>query len=282
MITSFAPRAAAIVALWAASGPAASEDAVLIPLDLSHGRPRMELTINGGPALAAIFDTGSISSFANLDRALELGLPNDGPAQGKMAMMGAAFQTTLQNPAVGGYELPTMSLPVLRVPLPDIVAVFAPEIFSGNYVTLNLSDAQLELRERASNPAPQGTRYDYTPPPFQIATIPVVVDSTKFDGMLDTGSDKALLFPLALSKTVRLKGPLKQLEGGARTVHGDDPIPVYEAEIDGLVRVGPIEIKDPTVKFTAAAPRIIVGMPILSQLSVTLDLEGKRLWVEAF
>ena len=265
---------------WLALASAADGELVSIPIDMRQGRPRLELTIDGGPPMPAIFDTGSISSFASLEMVEKAGLSNDGPAQGKMAQMGAAFQTTLKNPAVGAYQLPTMSLPVMPVPLPDIVAVFAPEIFSGKYVTLNFAAEQLELREKAEHSEPGGARYDYTPPPFEIATLPVAVAADNFNGMMDTGSDKPLLFPLALADSVPLKTPLKQLDGGVRTVHGKDPIPVFEAQIDAVVRIGPIEIKGPIVKFTAAAPRIIVGMPILRQITITLDPEGKRIWVE--
>lgn len=272
--------ASSLACCGAALANAGTDDVIFIPIDATEARPQMELTIDGGPPLAAIFDTGSIASFANLELAETIGLPIDGPAEGKLARMGAAFQTTLKNPTVGGFALPTMSMPVLSVPLPEIAVVFAPEIFNGYYVSIDLAASQLELRSKSAHPIPSGVKYDYTPPPFQIATIPVTIGADAFDGMMDTGSDKALLLPLALAESLTLKSPLKQLEGGVRTVHGKAPIPVYEAQIDGVVRVGPLELEDPVVKFTSVAPRIIVGVPLLRQLAITLDPEQKRLWVE--
>lgn len=252
-----------------------------IALDLSGVRPAVTLSVGDREPLPAIFDTGAMTTIINIESAEALGLRNEGPLLPPFDRPNHAsqgYQTTLTNATLSGLPLGPTSAPVLPLPLPGYVAIFSPNIFSGRLVTFDFAAAQLLVCDKGPDRTPSGPAYGYSPGPFILPTIPVAVGGQTIDAHLDTGSPMGLIFPTSYAARFQLAEPMKQV-GMARTHAGERPI--YSAQIIGEVRVGPLTLTDPEVRFTDIVPGVNVGMALLRQMSVTLDPEEKRLWATA-
>lgn len=251
-----------------------------IPLDLSGPRPVVQLTVNGGPQQRAVFDTGATSTIVNIDSASALGLRNEGPllAPFDRAHAGSGYQSTLRGAVLGGRALPPLSVPVMTSPLRDAVAIFSPNTFAGELVTLDFATAELRIAPKSARTMPPGESYGYSAPPFALPTMPVHIGDQTFAAHLDTGSPVGLLLPLAYSEQVPLDGPPEQI-GVARTHAGE--MPIYRARILGQITVGPLLLDNPEVRFTDVVSNVNVGMALLRQLVITLDPAEQRVWVRA-
>lgn len=54
--------------------------------------------------------------------------------------------------------------------------------------------------------------------------------------------------------------------------------PAFKGIVDGVVRIGPVSLDNPEVRFADGATEIIVGMPALRQGIIVLDPQARRSW----
>ena len=248
---------------------------VKIPLDLSGGRPAVEISVNGGPAALAVFDTGTTVNLIDVLWASDIGLENEGAPPPPFSMDGA-FSTTLNNAALSGVPLPPVQ--AIAMPwniLPGRVAVLGPNIFDGDYVTLDFQTAELRVSSEL-DAISMGEAYDYGEAPHGLPSIPIRIGTITAQAMLDTGSAYTLLLPLSDADKVPLAAALTE-KGRGRGHNGD--FPVFESRIDGVVQIGPLSVENPEVRFTDAVPFANVGMEYLQRMIVTVDPAQKRIWV---
>jgi hypothetical protein len=256
--------------------PHAMQAESVIALDTTGPRPAVTLALNGAE-YHAIFDTGATNTVVNIERAGALGLANEGPLAPPFdrAHASTGYQTTLRGASVGGYALPTLSVPVLPSPLPDVAAIISPNAFSGSLLSLDLEEGELRIQPKGAAAIPAGESYPYGAPPFALPTIPVVIGGQRIAAHLDTGSPVALIFPMTYASQFSLAEELEQI-GVARSHFGQQPI--YRGQIEGVIRVGPLELSNPEVRFTDAVPNANVGTALLRRLVIVLDPDEQRLW----
>lgn len=248
---------------------------IVIPMDMSGIRPAVEFSISGREPELAVFDTGSMFNFVNIELARAIGLPDQGEPTAPFAQ-GGAFATTIEEARIG--DVRVRAIEAMATPwniLPDRIAILSPNIFSGSLVTLNFAAGELWIRQKPAA-EPGGERYEYGPAPMVMPRIPIGIEDQTIPALFDTGSAYTLLFPLADSERLPLSESL--VEAGRVRGHRGD-FPVYTSRIAGRVQVGPLGVEDPQVRFTDAVPLANVGMEYLRQMTVTLDPEERRLWV---
>lgn len=267
---------AAACAAQASQGP---HGVLVIPLDLTAPRPAVDLTIGDHAPVKAIFDTGALNTVVNIEEAEALGLKNEGPLQPPFDQhFSTGYQSTLRNTKIGPVELDPLSVPVLPPVIPGFAAVFSPNAFMGQLVTLDLASAELRLQPKTSATVPAGAATPYGDPPLNLPMVPIEVEGATHQAVIDTGAPGTILFPQSFAERLKLSGPLKKI-GEARSHFGQKPI--YESVIDGVVRIGPLELQNPTVRFSDAAPAVLVGGEIIRQLLVIMDPAEQRVWVES-
>jgi len=261
------------------AGAEPAGNAEVIKLDMSGPRPAVELRIADGPSRPAIFDTGSVGTVVNLQHAEALGLAREGPLAPPFDRMGISdgFQTRLRDASIGGVRLPDESVPVIPLPLPDHVAVFSPYVFSGRFVTLDFSAAEIRLSEKNAANEPKGEAYAYSERRPNLPTVPLVIAGETIHAHLDTGSGYGLIFPMSYIGRFDLLDAAEPA-GKARGHNGEWPL--FRARMKGEVKVGSLTLKDPEARFTDAVPNANVGMEYLRRMKITLDPQEKRLWVE--
>jgi hypothetical protein len=106
----------------------------------------------------------------------------------------------------------------------------------------------------------------------------VEVAGRRFEGHIDTGSNRGLTLPLALAAELPLEAPPRPA-GQARVGGSGQELQVYSARIRGTVLVGPVALENPEVAFIEELPRINVGMAVLRSLTIVLDPAERRGWL---
>ncbi|MEO6579982.1 MAG: pepsin/retropepsin-like aspartic protease family protein [Sphingomicrobium sp.] len=248
-----------------------------IPLDLSGPRPMVTLTNGAGVETKALFDTGAMGTVVASDQAERLGLTNEGPLGAPFAGHGTGYKSSVHGMRVGGLRLPDGPVAVLPAMIPGIGAVLSPQSFVGRLVRLDLAAGTLALCP-ASLAHSLGKATPYIPGPFALPGIPLSIGGQAVAALIDTGSPLDLAFPMRFAKTLPLDGPLVAA-GKARSHDGEHP--VFKARIKGALKVGPVTLSNPEVRFSDVVPEPNVGGALLRRMVITIDAAGKRSWVQA-
>ncbi len=95
------------------------------------------------------------------------------------------------------------------------------------------------------------------------------------DAILDSGNDSTLLLPLDLADQLGVGGKLKEI---GKVVSASGSQPVYEGQITGDIKIGPVTLINPTVRFMKEG-RPLVGLPVLLQMTLAFDPSNGRSWV---
>ena len=257
--------------------PASARCSAPLELEMSGPRPALTITIADGRQFPAIFDTGAMNTSVNIDFAERLGLVNEGPLAPPYDKHSTGYQTSLKGARIGTLELPTRSVPVMPLPLPDKAAVLSPAAFSGQLVRLDLSKGTLQVCSKQALSLPAERAFAYTAKPFELPSIPLSIGDQVLQAHFDTGSPYEIILPLRFAKSIELIEPL-QKAGTVRMHSGERPF--YAARIKGGVRAGSITLENPKVGFSDLVPWPNVGMGLLRRLVVTIDPENKRSWIE--
>jgi Aspartyl protease len=266
----------AIAALVTSACSTAHECYPDIQLHVGGPRPEVDLTISGATK-RVVFDTGATTTVVNIAEAENLGVAREGPLLPPFDRMHMAsgYQGRLKNASIGAFQIASQSVPVMPVPLPT-PAIISPYSFGTNILHLDLAGGILRICPRPDRPEMLGKAHGFSPAPFALPTVPVTIGGETVDAHLDTGSPVNLIFPMAFASTLKLEGELVQI--GKALNHAFEK-PIFKGKIAGTVRVGPLELIDPEVRFSDVVPRVNVGLGVLKQLQVTLDPANKRLWV---
>ncbi|HVO89688.1 MAG TPA: pepsin/retropepsin-like aspartic protease family protein [Casimicrobiaceae bacterium] len=271
---------AALMTVNALVGASANAQcAAPIPLEIGGPRPAVDISLANGRTAKAVFDTGAMATIVNVEKTAELGLSRSGPLEPPYSGHGAAngFQVTLPGLAVGAYPVGDVSAPAIASPLPNVAIVLSPSVFGDRLVELDLGHARLTVCDKNEATAKRGEANAYSAPPFALPTVDVEVGGRKFAAHLDTGSPITVLFPKRYAESLPLQGPLEQ-SGTVRTHWGEQAI--YKAKIAGPLRIGPLTLDSPEVRFTDLVQEVNVGTQVLRQLRITLDPSGHRSWIE--
>jgi len=127
-----------------------------------------------------------------------------------------------------------------------------------------------ELRLGGTLPAESATAIAYQP--GQRVSMPIEVGGTRLAAVLDTRSPLGVTLPDSLLGEIRPVGDFGPTMRAGGPSLGDftlRPAPVAE------LRVGGQSVRNPTVYFRNR-PGVVLGMPILEQFVLTLDLANQR------
>jgi hypothetical protein len=238
------------------------------------------VSIGGGAPELWVFDTGSMGSIINAERARALGLPQQGIALAGSPAGGApieGFITSVTDMHIGDVAMPPMQLAAFPSFLPDRGGVISPNTFSGRLLTLDFAASQLRISDKTPANRPSGEGYPYSGNArHRLPSVPVTVAGQTNAAHLDSGSPGALTFPYSMVASLPLTGT-PVAAGHARFVDGVHD--KYTAQINGDVQVGPLTLHNPEISLIDGLPFVNVGMGVLRRMTITLDPEDQRVWV---
>lgn len=256
----------------AMSPTAASGD---IQLFQSTGRVMVMMRIGQGELVPMIFDTGSDGhSIDQLIVAREK-LRRIGTTREIDGTTGKERQlprVALRNLTVGGLPIARMEAVALDYDRDDAMGIFTPEMFTESLLYLDLGNSVARLVKRASATLPAG------PPTAYVENIPsvqmVMPDGSNLPAHFDTGYNGALSLPVAMMKTLPLMAPARVV-GRFKSINTEGE--VYGGQVRGTIRIGPLELVNPSVTFLGDLANI--GLPIIRQVTLVIDPGNKRAWV---
>ena len=279
--------AAALAALAPAATAQSPAPRSVVPLDLSGPRPIAMLSVGSNPPARVIFDTGASGNVIDLDYARSVALPDEGPAAvhtpaGGPSMQG--FRTTIANGRLG--DVPLSNARAIALPSPamrqlQVQGIFGPGTFSGRLVHLDLARSEIRITDKTPDSIPAGPSSPYSDGGDRRPGLPgIAVDiaGRSFDAHIDTGHPGVLMMPLAMANQVPLDGELRQAPRPARFADGV-PRNLFEGRIRGTVRIGPVTLENPEVRFMDGLQRVNVGMQALRGLTLVLDPSERRSWL---
>jgi len=266
----------------ALGGPSASEPmpkAIVLPMELSSGRPSIGARINGHGPYPFLLDTGSGAGLI-FDQALatQLGLASTGTRrigdpnspEAIEAQVMKVDRVDLGGLALRDVDAISWNRQIMgRADSPQ--GVIGLDLFGSRLVTLDYPRGKLivepgELPEADGRTALDASFDDGIP------SLPIDVAGVTLRAHLDSGSTGFLGLPLATAKQLPLEAPPVPV-GRGRTASGD--YSVSEARLRGTVRVGSLVIDRPTLHFMDL-PSAYLGSGLLRSLVVTVDRKNAR------
>ncbi|HEX5259331.1 MAG TPA: retropepsin-like aspartic protease, partial [Sphingomicrobium sp.] len=244
----------------------------VVPIYLTDLRAIAALRIGDHPPAPVVFDTGATSNTIDSDYAAALKLEFDptvhvhvGDGTGNTF---EAKQAKVPVATLGEVPLTAKTATVFPYKERDVVGIFVPNSFAGRQVLLDLRHGRLIVRSRgAGNPCSNGTPYT----PSGLPTVMLHLPGLSLPAVLDTGSNSPLVLDTRLARKLPLRRPL-QSAGKGTTVTGQHD--VYEARLASEIRIGPLALRNPTVKFSSSDASVpYMGLPIIRQLLIMLDPE---------
>lgn len=252
-----------------------------LPLYLSDRRALAILKIGDLPPVPVVFDTGTSGNALDTDFAtiakLEFNSAEEVEVRdGSTGNSFIAQQARVPSASLGGVPLMADTAAVYPYKEQDVVGIFGPNSFIGKYVVLDVGKERLIVKDKEGlrPPLGPGTAYFNAGTETALPGIELTVAGERMTAVLDTGNTNALLLPRDLATKVPLQGPLR-VAGKAVSVAGAQDI--YEGQLKGSVRVGPLVLENPTIRFAGRHPN--VGLPLIRQLTIMLDPQNQRSWI---
>ncbi|GAN00539.1 hypothetical protein U91I_04205 [alpha proteobacterium U9-1i] len=265
-----------------------AQSSASIALDMTAPRPTAQLVIGDADPVTAIFDTGAAASVLRLSYAERIGVPNQGPASahGPNGAPVSGFRTRIDDARLGDASFTGAMAVALDIPLPleGVDAIIGPGVFSGRLVRFDFPAGIAHVVPRTADNTPSGeaTPYHGENTHGRVRRIPAVrVDipgAPEIVAIADSGSARGLLLPLTLAHSLPLSEPLTSGEP-VRMVGAQ--FPSLTSRINGNVRIGPLTIENPQVRFADGIGMSVVGMEILRDAILVLDPAEHRSWLLA-
>jgi len=254
-------------------GPAKTQ---VVPLYVSSNRPLMMLTIGNAPLAPVAFDTGTDENILQRTFADRLKLKIVGSAPLTDNASGQSRNVpvvALEEPRLSGAMVSPKTAEVLDYKIPNEVGVFGPNSFAGNYVIIEGPLNRLRIVPKNSGYLPPGPGEPYRD---HLPSYPITINGLRVDAHLDSGNDGILVLGGALASKIKLTAPptiiaIAQSALGSQNVLG--------GQLDGSVRIGPLELRGSEVTFADDGNSANVGFPVIRQLTIVLDPANQRSWV---
>lgn len=275
-------KALAALAAAAFLQPTAATETV--PLDLSRPRPIAMLTIGAGETVPVIFDTGASGNVLDLDYARSAGLPDEGPAQVGTPAGGpplTGFRTRIDsgrlgNASIAGARAVALSMGAMQ--RLNVRGVFGPGTFSGRLVHLDLARGEIRVTAKTAGTLPSGPAHPYSDMGMRsLPGVAVEIGGRGYHAHMDTGQPGMLMMPMTMTGEVPLDGALT--DGPPARLADGVPRAVRIGRIRGAVRVGPLVLENPEVRFMEGLNRVNVGMAVLRGATIVFDPAERRSWL---
>lgn len=261
------------------AGSVAIAAPTVIPMELSVGRPSIEMKLNGKGPYKFLFDTGSGAELV-LDQSLatelaltptgtqRIGDPNSPEAiEAQVVNVASVAVADLSLTDVKGICWKREAMGISDFPR----GVVGLGLFRDRVVTLDYP-AKKMIVEAGALPEPDGRTVLKATFDDGIPSIPIDVAGTAFRAHLDSGSTGFLGLPAASAKTLPLEAAPVQV-GRARTASGD--YSVLEARLKGAVTIGGLGLDNPKLRFVDL-PNANLGSDLLRTLVVSVDRKNER------
>jgi hypothetical protein len=257
-------------------------------------------SIDGGPDQDFLFDTGASVSVIDSAFAASIGLVSTGHMQAAgVGASGSASFTTLNSLAIKGPDGDGVELRDLKVATMSIVPVFAPyfwrtfagvigyDVISRFVTTIDFDSTRMVLRD------PKTFQWTGSEPALPmklngvIPSVEAVID-TQFSGQfrLDVGSSSTVDIHTPFVKAHALDDRLRD----SREITGAGFGGAFTNALGrlGSMSIGPYSWRDPMVTLSRVTDGALasedfagnIGNHILERFRVTLDYEGRRVWLE--
>lgn len=257
---------------------AVANGATTIPIDMSTGRPVVEIEVNGSTPLRMILDTGAGGSVIDEKTAVDLGLEiigeqkiGDPSGRNQQSTPVVALpDVRIGGVALGGLEAASLDFPTSlghdRRPVDGVLSLRD----LGRYlVTLNLAESSMRLTDghldaAAPNVVPLRTGK------MGIPWIQILVGPVTMRAFLDTGNPGQLSLARDVARYLELDGPLEKV-GEGRTVSSS--FKIYAAPLSGTVTLAGHRLENPILHFDRLhhGTQANIGSGLLRHYVVTLD-----------
>jgi predicted aspartyl protease len=145
-------------------------------------------------------------------------------------------------------------------------------LFRELLLTIDYPNKQLRV-SRGSLPEVDGKRVLALRNDRPVPMVEIEAGGQKMFVDIDAGSPGAITLPLSVAKQLTLKGEPRVI-GKGRTISGE--FDVLAADVDGVIRVGSIDVKNPTIDVVDHFPHGNLGSRFLRQYAVTFDAKNGR------
>ena len=247
---------------------------VSVPMDLSSGRPVVEVEINGQGPFHMILDTGAGSGMMSHDLAVALGLQPVGAEDINSPLGGTPVKADiyrLDMVSVGGATARDADMYVMvNDPLGGATGdgVIGPSLFDGGVVTLDFVSNTLVI----GGDVPEGVTWIPFGDSAPLLDASLDIHGEAVPAHIDTGAPHVLSLPDAYADTMTFDGGVKVI-GHARTI--DREFDLRGADLNADVTVGDAVIPVGLVTF-GPLPVANLGTGGLRGLVLTIDWPNGR------
>jgi hypothetical protein len=260
-----------------------------VPLRRFHGKPVVDVRIDGRGPFALFLDTGGGATVLDSDFVAELGLPAIGTTkigdptdpEGIAAVQHRIERLEIADARFDGFFAVAFERAGLYRTGPDGEpaprGVLGMPLFRDVLLTLDYPAGELRLSPGRLPPADGRAVVDAREAEAGLLGVTVKVAGQEYVMTLDSGAQGSITFPDELRTTLPLVAPAIEI-GRGRTVAGEAI--VYGAALDGAFELGAIRLERPDVHFFGRLTHGNLGSGFLARYAVSIDQRSRRLRFE--
>jgi Aspartyl protease len=275
--------------MWAQTKPATpaptstagQEAAYAVPLVLFHGRPLVNVMINGHGPFKLVLDTGASDIVLDDRLTAELNIQKLGKASitgpdGKEAMDHQKIRIAelrLGPARIADFEAASTDFSGMFRDADSPRGVLSGTAFPGSVITIDYPHSELRVRAGSLPAADSATIFDYE----LMDELPAVSASLAGQTLrlhIDTGSPAGITLGGNFMKTIPLVSE-PEVVGRARLVSGE--VKVWGGQLKGTFRLGAIMSESPDIEFLESVPYGNLGYRFLRDYSLSIDAASHRI-----
>jgi predicted aspartyl protease len=253
---------------------------VVMPIDLSSGRPVVDVMVAGRGPFPMILDTGAGRTVLYADLAAELELEVTGksrigdptnPDAHEVDVVTVPFlqvgDALFERIEAVAWELPPgMSLPGTR-------GILGIPTFADCLISIDYAKSEVRIEEGALPAADGRSVLDMKD---TLISVPLQVDGMTVDAHLDTGNGGEYVLPKAFESKLSI---VAGTEFSGRGMRASGPIEFSGGVIDTSLSVGSFVVDKPRVNFDPKLQYGNLGRAFFEQCAITIDQANRRLRV---
>lgn len=244
-----------------------------IPFTMDRNLILIQASINNQPENTYVFDTGTQGLVLNKTIVAQhqltgkgvtrVGSPNDpvGVEVRNIDIPSMTINGFIAN-KVQGIEVGEQSIFT-----PNAVGIIGISLFNGNLVTIDYKESKLIISKGSLKLDDASVfKVDVS----QVIETDIKVNDQLLAAHIDSGGPELISFPLEWKDKLKLKSePVPFAK--ARVMSGE--IDIYKAQLEGTIRLGSIELKDPKITMVSGGFQSInIGFKFLKDYVTTIDM----------
>jgi hypothetical protein len=245
-----------------------------VPMEMSYGKPAVEVLINGRGPFLLLVDTGaSPTLILNSDLASELGLKSTGTSNVGDPLDPEAIEVQVMH--VDSLELGGAAFSDIKTISWDRSTLYSGDgaprgiigfpLFRDVLVTFDYPNGTMRVEKGNLHAGEHVVEFSV---PNGIPNIPFTIEGEAHVAHIDSGSMGALMLPMHFSEGLALASAPAEV-GHARTVNSE--FTIYAADYGGSITLAGHEIKAESLTFTDLMPMPNIGSQVLNMFAVTFD-----------